>query len=441
MSPASRKNQGLFILVHQGLSYAPVLVQLAADLGVEAYILSSRSGTPGMLSSIADKAAWVKELENDYLGAGDVESALAELAGLEKNVMGCIATMEGYRLLAARVNQAVGATDSPVSALRNALDKLQMRRILRGAGLSRVEAIQLDSENMLHSALRSGRQLFIKPRRGAASFGTFKLNDTVDYAKILQLQNSMKADKQVGCVFYGVYDFIMEDYIEGPEYSFEAIVFDSEAFLIASHEKTELEEGPDTVLEHCLVSPSLLSPDDLREARNYLNSVCDILGLTDGCFHFEMRRSPYAWEMIEINPRVGGSLVNDSVKVVTGGVSMLDLWVRLILAGNLSYVREHLHATLQDLDESLHPRPNGAASFMRLFFGKPGGTVKKVIVAENGPEPELHALHVKEGAYLPNSNREIFVGEALWKLGRSEIPERIREIEIQSRDFIRLEYD
>lgn len=439
MNSTSRNNEGLLILVHQGHSYASELAGLAGELGVEAYLLSSRSSQPGVLDAAVEQAAWSAEIDGSALAERDVADALATLTARGKRVLGCIATMEGYRLLAAGVNSKVGAADSTIPALRNTLDKLAMRRMLCDAGLTRVAACPLDKE-ALHTALRSGKPAFIKPRRGAASFGAFKLTAAVDYSRITSLQDAMKADCQIACVFYGMYDFIVEDYIEGREYSFESILLDSELFVVASHVKTELEETAQTVLEHCMVSPSLLTLDELRGAREYINAACRALGLTDGCFHIEMRRSPGGWEIIEINPRMGGGLINDSVEVVTGGVSMLELWVRSVLAAALFESHSQLRARLRALDESLAPRANGMASFIRWYFGQPGTLVKKVFVNDTVQPPYRHAVYVREGDKLPASHREIDVGEALWKLDRAELPARLVELAAASRHFLTFEY-
>jgi biotin carboxylase len=57
------------------------------------------------------------------------------------------------------------------------------------------------------------------------------------------------------------------------------------------------------------------------------------LGLQPGAFHVEMKywQARWRWEIIEVNPRLGGSLIHASTERATG-VSLLSLWLRSLLA-------------------------------------------------------------------------------------------------------------
>ncbi|MCE0444858.1 ATP-grasp domain-containing protein [Streptomyces tricolor] len=104
-------------------------------------------------------------------------------------------------------------------------------------------------------------------------------------------------------------DFLIEDYIPGREFSFEVLVVDHEPHVVAVHEKCEVTETAGTVLENACVSPPH-QPDPAADRRRdplEVSSVLDTLGLGWGCFHIEARHTPSGWDLIEVNPRVGGS--------------------------------------------------------------------------------------------------------------------------------------
>src|SRR3989442_1350877 len=84
-------------------------------------------------------------------------------------------------------------------------------------------------------------------------------------------------------------------------------------------------------------------------------------------------------KLIEINPRVGGVFVNDSVKIRTHGESMLDLWLYVLL----SRVPElqtwkNLEKAQSFFEKNTYGKyiANSFSTFQQIFLGTPGKMVK-----------------------------------------------------------------
>ncbi|OYP10604.1 ATP-grasp domain-containing protein [Streptomyces sp. FBKL.4005] len=212
-------------------------------------------------------------------------------------------------------------------------------------------------------------------------------------------------------------DFLIEDYIPGREFSFEVLVVDHEPHVVAVHEKCEVTETAGTVLENACVSPpTSLTRQQTAAGIRWVSSVLDTLGLGWGCFHIEARHTPSGWDLIEVNPRVGGSLISPSVAALTGGPGLLDLWLDLLLAARRPAAYRTTLAGLSYTADGTTPSPN--ATFFRVFFAGPG-TIRTVTVNDDLPlPPALSHVLLQPGDVVESSAREVFCGQVLWRMDR-----------------------
>jgi hypothetical protein len=113
-------------------------------------------------------------------------------------------------------------------------------------------------------------------------------------------------------------------------------------------------------------------------------------------YHVEARHSTSGWEIIEVNPRIGGSYIVASTRRHCG-IDLIDHWIGLV-AGDP-------HA----------PVPTARRStFFRVFYGESGRRIDRVRRRSGSLGVLEDKLLVSEGELLPDVDREIFVGQALW---------------------------
>lgn len=416
-APVPRR--GLLALVHKGLSFCHEIAACAQSLGIDLFVISSQYGPTAPLANLAPRLPFVHVTAEESLNETTVLEGLKRMEEAGCTPLACIATMESYRLLSASINARLGSHDASVEVLKRAMDKLAARTVLREADLTAVTAETVTAAR-LDTAKASGLPYFIKPRRGAASFGAFPLTTTVTYQQIEALQAQMQADSFVNAVFYGDYSFIIEQAIPGPEYCFEVIVIDGGVHIAVSHSKT-LVHTPHSVLEDQMMSPGLTDAAELAEAHSYLVRIFAKLGLTQGLYHVELRRPSWGWELIEVNTRVGGGLINDSGKVRLQGTSLLDLWIFGLLWNHPQFnVRERFAAAAKHFESTPGAPAPTVYTFQQYFYGEPG----KTIIAINTPvslrEPLVQILSAKVGDTIPASDREHDLAMAMWTLTAAE---------------------
>ncbi|MEU2060939.1 ATP-grasp domain-containing protein [Streptomyces sp. NPDC013455] len=466
--------RGVLLLSHVGFSFMEDLVGAVTARGLETYVLSSlpepahQGSRPAELAGLADD---VRTTAGHVLTADDVEDYLDRLQAAGAEVQCCLTVWEGYRHLMALANARLGVPDLEDKQVLELRDKLTLRNRLADAGLSRGRAVALTPRTLAERRGAPGRY-FVKPVSGIASFGTFPLTPEVTWADLERIAAEARRDTVYADAFttapdpagpahpearpapdtgagreerahdgggMGV-DFLIEDYVPGREFSFEVIAVDGEPHVVAVHEKCEVTEAADTVLENACVSPpTSLAQEEIAAGLRWVADVVDLLRLGWGCFHIEARHTPSGWDLIEVNPRVGGSLISPSVAALTGGPGLLDLWLDCLLAARRpAAFRERLKGLSFAADGTT---PSRHATFFRVFFAAPG-TIGAVVLNDDLPlRPALSHVLLEPGDVVESTAREVFLGQVLWRMDRAGRDAVLPELLPASRRAIEIVYE
>jgi biotin carboxylase len=440
-APMGRK--ALLLLAHQGRGYFAAIQQSLHELGVACLVLSSKpryAHDEEDLVRLAPERLWVAEdtgLEERHV-ARTLEEAKAE--GYE--VVAALATFEGYRRLMAEFNHQLGAKDSAPADIVLCMDKYLCRRHLCERGLSHSNAVLLDAQTL--AALQADpRPRFVKPRRGAASFACFRLNPDLTIDELHELQQQMRTDVWLNAMFLGQFDFIAEDYIPGDEYSFEVLVLDADSYVIGVHAKFLCESGGTTLEVSTSLPAHRLSDAQELAGEQYIARCLRALNMNCGCYHIEARFDPrtHRWDIIEINVRMGGALINQSVGVFTGGPTLLDLWIRVLCCSGTAE-SDALHFQLSTLRESVR-RANKEIVHGSVFitrYGERNRTVEHISIAGLPRQPDIYDIPVRAGSKLPDSQRGIFILNALWKVDVEHIARELSQLAAMVDDSFVIRY-
>jgi len=432
--------EAVLLMMHQGNSFTQEVSEILKKKGLALLALSSRPPKPETFEKQQEFLAdWIV-VDRPQLELDDAVGAVATFAERGHALSAAIATFEGYRLLMAELNRILQARDSSGAALRRCLDKHQLRQFLFECELSAVRCIRLHPDRV--PDLDPAVTWFVKPVRGAASFASFMLEDIDDLRDLARLQDQMKSDHKMSAIFMNQFDFLVEEYIEGPEFSFETIVV-GEAHHICVHEKAKMEIRERTTLEAMSISPPVsVDRDVLLAGAAFVSKCLARLGLDAGAFHVEAKywTAKKRWEIIEINPRMGGSLINDSVKAVTGA-AILELWLETLLAkddAGAETLRQRLRCASQ-----LETMGNGSVPKATVFlskYGEKGRTIKSIEFSPPPRKPQILKLHVEPGTALENSDRAICLMDALWQVDYSRMKSEVEALDKLADQYFSVEY-
>jgi biotin carboxylase len=433
----------IVLLLHQGKSFTKEAAAAASKLGYSLVGLSSQPEKPEVLEDSRRYLDDCLVTQDPVLGAADIVDLESRFGERGYNIRAAIATFEAYRLLMAEINHRLGVRDSSEEALRLCLNKYELRQFLAKRDLSAVQSYRLTPD--LAVQLDPSATWFVKPVRGAASFAAFILQDPASLRDLdlPGLQEQMRQDHRMAAIFMNDFDFLVEEYVEGPEFSFETIVLE-DAWHLCIHEKARVERLDRTTLEGMSVSPPSSVDRDiiLRGADFVTRCLAELreVGLTAGAFHIEAKywTARDLWEIIEINARMGGSLINDSVEILTGE-SMLELWMTAL---TLTPADQAAFCARLEQASQLRLLRDGSPSRATVFlskYGRKGSVIESIDFTPTRP-PQIVKVHVAAGTVLDDSDRAICLLEALWAVGPQQLADEIDFLDRHATEHFHVAY-
>ncbi|CUU59669.1 ATP-grasp domain-containing protein [Parafrankia irregularis] len=419
-------NSAFLILAHQLKTMVPPLAEALRQRGITPYVLSSRpaqdAGTPEWRSQVAG----LHVTDGHAVRQADVDAELARLSAAGVRLLGCITVWDAYRELMAYANRSLGVGDLTEQTVRGLRDKLTMREQLREHGLSQVAAWPFDDER--YAALADPSRYFVKPRTGFASLGAQRADRLTGAAELERLWERAASDVAYAGAFEGTPSFLIEEFIDGVECSFEVSVERGSATVHAVHEKVDLRESGRTVLENaCACPPVSLDAAVVAHGVDHIALALKALGVDTGVHHVEARyTSRGTWEIVEVNLRIGGAYIVPSTRLHSG-VDLMGRWIDLLLGDADQRTADQRPADQAPIDQAPVDQPpvdepgeragDGVRrTFFRVFFGEPGRHVARLSRRPGRIEVLEDKVFVHEGDTLPHVDREIFVGQALWDI-------------------------
>ena len=150
--------------------------------------------------------------------------------------------------------------------------------------------------------------VIVKPIDRSGSRGITKVENRYELESAIQIAKSYGFDKKV----------IVEDYIDGEEYSVECLSYDGKhRFLQLTYKYTT---GSPNYIEICHLEPAPVSEETLEKIKVVVFHALDSLGIKYGASHTEIKiDNDGEIKLIEIGGRMGGDLIGSSlVKNSTG---------------------------------------------------------------------------------------------------------------------------
>lgn len=409
------KQKGMIVLSHCGFSFVEDLCGNLKAMGLAAYVLTSKplKAEKARIEILLQHATMMHATESHVLTEIEVDDFINDLRNQNQDVLACITVWEGYRHIMAKTNIKLNACDLLPEKVELLRDKFSLRKTLNALGLSDVNSTLLSEENF-ESLKNSNKKTFVKPQLGLASYGAFLLRQDDTWGKIREIQRHIEKDKEYQSAFNNKISFIAEDYIGGIEYSFEIIAWNNTPYVIAIHEKIDLQESGSTTLESaCVSSSDRLNKKIVLKATDWLKKIFAALEINIGCYHVEAKYCDGKWEIIEINPRVGGAFISQSVELLLQSDNLLSLWIKTLFQNEKNELQCYLKSISSD-DDLFFKRKY--QTFFRVYFADSVGTIQSIHANTIYPEPEKIKIFLEPGFNVISLDKEIFLAQALWKL-------------------------
>lgn len=228
-------------------------------------------------------------------------------------VTGVFCYDEGLVWQAASVSQALGLPGNTPEAIAACRDKHTTRARLAEAGVAQPasEGVR-DLDEARAAAEKIGYPVVVKPRGLAGSMGVKLARDPSE------MEAAYAAATAVSYPGVPVFEVsvLIEEYVDGPEISVDAVFHDGECVPLAvAHKKVGFAPFFEEVGHVVDGADPLLSDPDLLDALRRSHAA---LGFHTGVTHTEFKLSSKGPRLLEVNARLGGDMIPYLGHLATG---------------------------------------------------------------------------------------------------------------------------
>lgn len=224
-------------------------------------------------------------------------------------------------VMMARIAEKYGFPFYFVETARWSTDKFQMKqRFIEGG-------VPCARGRLIHSADEAKDLYFpliVKPRDNSGSRGV-KLCRSME-----ELQVSMSEALEVSKLD----TVLVEEFIEGPEYSIESLHYDGKSEVIQFTEKKTTEFPYNVELGH--IQPADISEENQQKIREIVAKIGEALKFENCPSHTELKINERGIFVIETSPRLGGDYITSTLTPLSTGVNVEDELLRISLGEKIS---------------------------------------------------------------------------------------------------------
>ncbi|MER9926402.1 lyase family protein [Mesorhizobium sp. M0048] len=308
-------NRGSFLFVESNTTgTGEILMKRARALGFEPYLVTRN---PARYPFLEDSVAHVIEAETR--SPDELIGVAAKLRRLE----GIYSSSDYFVEAASRVATAIGLPAPNPEAIATCRNKWKQAAELQRQSITipetRLATSIRDVENILTQATLP---VVVKPVSGSGSSGV-RLCDSASAAiKAFESAKDVLLDQ----VDLPSPDILIQQYIEGREYSAEIIAYDGALYclgILAKHKGS-----PPCFVEVGHDFPAPLPEPSLQELATFAAGAVSALGLEFGPAHVEFVIAESGPVIIEVNPRLAGGMIPVMLSHALG-TSVLDMVIKL----------------------------------------------------------------------------------------------------------------
>lgn len=217
----------------------------------------------------------------------------------------------------------------------------------------------------------------LKPSRNSGSRGIAKIEENVDkteFQNLFEIAKGESRDRQV----------MLEQFIEGPEFSIEIIVWDGKVNVLTVTDKKTTEAPHFVELGHN--QPSCFPSETVEKIKAAAVAGVKALGVNNCACHAEVKVQDGEPYIMEIGARMGGDFISTVLTPLSTGVDMIAAAVNCALG----------------IEPCLQPTTKQQGVCIRYFCPKPG-VLKSILNTEILNDSRVYEWEVyhKVGDYIP----------------------------------------
>lgn len=278
-----------------------------------------------------------------------------------------------------RINDELGLSGISREQAICATNKHLMRKAFEKGNAPSPKSILAQDAEDAWSRLQSefDTDAILKPSRNSGSRGIAKVSRNMDKGDFIRAYDEALSESRDHSV-------LIEQFIEGPEFSIEMIVWQGEIHVLTVTDKKTT--GAPHFVELGHNQPSCFSATDVETLKAAAVAGVRALGVNNCACHAEVKLMNGKAYLMEVGARLGGDFISTELTHLSTGIDMLAAAIDVALG--------------VEPDLSAKEEPKGVC--IRYFCPKPG---KLVSISNtevlNNPHVYLWEIYPKEGDVIP----------------------------------------
>jgi biotin carboxylase len=339
------------------------LIDAAIKLGVKTVVIDPQENAPG--KSIADIFYQVDV--KDY--------ELTKEIAIKEKVDGIVTSqMENPLRLMARLAEEMGYKFHTSDIIEQCRNKYLMKRefIRNSIPCANGVLINQDTKFTNNELLNNDLSfpLIVKPCDAFSSQGVMKVYDYEELYKSVEAASLFSTDRSV----------LIEEYLDGPEYSIETITYQGETDIIQFTEKII------TTNEYCVelghMQPANLNNELKKKLTKLVQKTISALNIDNSAAHVEVKLCEDGFKVVEVGARLGGDFISSYLTKASTGISMDKLAILVALGLSPKYKRsKEFHSCIKYVEFPIGKRIKTILP-LNYLFGCEGFVFAYIFVKE-----------------------------------------------------------
>lgn len=292
------------------------LILKAKEMGFETHVFAWQDGSIG-------------ELTADYfypVSIVEIDEILEKCKEIKPDAVATIAS-DLANITVSKVAAGLGLPGNTPECIEISTNKYAMRSAFLKAGIPTPAFYKVDQ--VQDELYKMKLPVIVKPTDRSGSRAITKITDFKDLEGAIQDAVEQSFEKKA----------IVEEYIEGNEYSYETISYRGKHTNLAVTKKYTTGAPHFIETGHC--EPSDLSKETLEKVHKTMYAALDALKITDGASHGEFKVTPEGdIRIIEIGSRMGGDCIGSDLVPLSTGYDFMEMVIDVACGKEPQIVRK-----------------------------------------------------------------------------------------------------
>jgi carbamoyl-phosphate synthase large subunit len=277
------------------------LIEAVRELGYRSLVIDPAEDPPG------------KAIADIFLSIPRDDFASIKQAAIKYGVSGIVTSqMENPLKIMARLAKELDFVFHSPEVIETSTNKYLMKSAFQSFGVPCAKGIWIERGRILAQEELSEfpYPFIIKPPAAFSSRGVYRIGSYNEYRDKLTRTLAFSNDQS----------YLIEQFIDGPEFSVETVTYMGTTDVIQFTEKM-ITPYPETV-EIGHTQPASLSLEQRLEMANVVSNAIKALGIDNSAAHVELKLSRSGPVIIEVGPRLGGDFISSYLVKNSTGIDM-----------------------------------------------------------------------------------------------------------------------